>query len=306
MKDSIIAGAAATAVASTGLAAATSSAAVQTEAKHFKLCVSFGDVVERPPGDICSGWDMSEIPIQYQLIPTATQEAWVRKQAEIASWKLPPIKVSSHFVGGVGVNVTGADVDTEWHEFWLKRAFPRLAEVGVEIAGVYGGFFPVPEGFSKTKARDQALRYFNQVADHARRHGILIAIEPMGSPTTVFPTYLDGLAFAREIGRPEIRVMADMTYFVRYDQPLEDTLKAPEYCIHWHISGVKGQPGVGDLVAYHTRLFQMLRDSGYTRAVSTACPWVDTTGSGKLNMRIETTKTLQYLRDLRDKVYSKG
>jgi hypothetical protein len=34
--------------------------------------------------------------------------------------------------------------------------------------------------------------------------------------------------------------------------------------------------------------------------------FVDTTGSGKLQFGVETTKTLQYLRDLRDKVYSKG
>ena len=281
-------------------------ASARTDPKRFKLCVSFGDVKERPPGDICSGWDMSEIPIQHQLIPMETNAAWVRKQAEIASWNLPPIRISSHFVGGPGVQVTGLDVDTEWHEFWLRRAFPRLEEIGVEIAGVYGGFFPVPQGFSRTRARGQALRYFEKVADYARGHHVVIAIEPMGSAQTVFPMYFDGLDFVRELNRPEIRLMADTTYFLNYEQPLENTLKAPEDCVHWHIAGVKGQPGVGDRLAYHTRLFRMLRDSGYTGAVSCACPWVDTTGTGKLQMRVETAKTLEYLQSLRDRVYSEG
>jgi sugar phosphate isomerase/epimerase len=147
------------------------------------------------------------------------------------------------------------------------------------------------------------LRFVNQVADHAKQHKILIALEPTAIPETVFPLYLDGLAFCKELARPEVRLMADMAYFLRGNQPFDHIAKAPEMCLNCHIQGDKGQPGVGDMLKYHTRMFSIFKDIGYTRAVSCACPWIDTTGSGKMQFGIETAKTLKYLQNLRDKVY---
>jgi len=53
----------------------------------------------------------------------------------------------------------------------------------------------------------------------------------------------------------------------------------------------------------HLRLFRVLRDIGYERGVSAACPWVSTVG-GAMNFGRETDKALQYLKDLRAKVYA--
>jgi len=186
----------------------------------------------------------------------------------------------------------------------MARSFARIAELGIGVVGVYGAFFLPPEGFSRTKAHDQALEFLNKLADYCKRYKMRVALEPMGVPTTMFPLYRDGVAFVRQLDRPEICVMADTTYFVEYNQPLEDIAKAPELCLHCQTAGMRGQPGVGDMVGFHTKLFRIFRDIGYKGAVSCACPWVDTTGSGKLQFGIETAKTLKYLQDLRDKVYS--
>ena len=269
----------------------------------FRLCILFGDAPNRPPAEIAPGWEMAEIPVALQLIPFESQANWTRKRAEIESWHLPPIKVSSHFIQDWGLIATGPDVDWEQLEVWTQRAFNRLAELGVEVVGVYGGFFTVPEGFSRTQAMNQAQRFVNLLADHAARHRMLIALEPMADMNTLWPRYLDGVAFAKEIGRREVRVMADLAYFLKLDQPLEDIAREPEYCLHCHIAGKDGQPGVGDRVEVHTRLFRALRDFGYERGVSAACPWVSSQG-GKLNFGLETARALRYLRDLRDKVYS--
>ena len=65
----------------------------------------------------------------------------------------------------------------DWDQlaFWTPRAFRRLAELGVEVAGIYGGFFAVPEGFSKEEATEQAVRFCHLMADHAEEHGISVA-----------------------------------------------------------------------------------------------------------------------------------
>lgn len=269
--------------------------------KYLKIGILFGDAPDRPPGEIAEGFDVAEVPNTILISPMSTASAWAKAKAQIKAWNLPPIRLASHFIDGT---VTGPDVDTEWLDLWVKRSFARMAELGVEVAGVYGSFFAYPDGFPKAKAREQGLRFANSLADGAKANGMLVALEPMGRPNTMWPLYLDALAFAKELGRPEIRLMADLNYFIGREQPLENILKAPEYCLHCHIAGVKGQPGVGDRVAIHRRLFEVLRDMKYERAVSCACPWVDTTGTSKLQFRVETAKTLQYLRELRDRVYS--
>jgi sugar phosphate isomerase/epimerase len=182
--------------------------------------------------------------------------------------------------------------------------FSRLSQLGIETVGVYGVFFPLPEGFSKTKAMDQAIRYANAMADCAAPLNMRIALEPMANPHTLWPSYLDGIAFAKEVKRPEVKVMADLAYLLKLNEPCEDIAKEPEYCLHCHIAGEHGQPGIGNRVEIHKRLFRVLRDMGYQGAVSCACPWVSSDG-GPFDFAKESAKTLKYLQNLRAEVYAK-
>ena len=272
-------------------------------ANPFRFCILFGDSPDRPPAQIAPGWEMAEVPVALQLKPFESNANWEAKRAEIESWNLPSIKASSHFIQFHGLTATGPGVDWEQIAFWMKRAFERLAELGVETVGIYGGFFRLPAGFSKTTATDQAIRFVSMLADRAQPRGMTIALEPMGDLDTLWPRYLDGLAFAKEIGRPEVRLMADIDYFFKLPQPLEDIAREPEYCMHCHIAGDHGQPGVGDKEETLLRVFRILRDIGYEGGVSAACPWVSTEGSD-LDFRKETAKSLRYLQELRDRVYS--
>jgi len=84
---------------------------------------------------------------------------------------------------------------------------------------------------------------------------------------------------------------------------LEIIAREPDYCLHVHIAGEGGQPGMGDRLDLHTQLFRILRDMDYGRGVSAACAWVSTKGV-ELDFGRETAKSLRYLKDLRDKVYA--
>jgi sugar phosphate isomerase/epimerase len=272
--------------------------------EKFKFCILFGDNPALDPGDIAPGWEMSEIPVALFVKPFESEANWEAQCAKIKSWNLPPIKGASHFIQFAGLTPMGPAADWEQLEFWAKRAFRRLGALGVEYAGLYGGFFKIPEGVSRTQATDQAIRWVNMLADYAEPNNVKLMIEPTADPHTLLPMYLQGLEFVKkEIGRPSVRVMADLNYFIDGNQPLENIAVDPEYCLHVHIAGINAQPGVGDRVEIHTQLFRVLRDIGYTGGVSAACPWV-ATSDGELDFRAETAKTLQYLQDLREKVYA--
>lgn len=272
--------------------------------EQFRLCILFGDAPDRPPTEIAPGWEMAEIPVGLLVKPFESAAMWLAQRQEIASWGLPPIRVASHFLHRWGLTPVGFGVDWQQLEFWTGRAFARLAGLGVDVAGVYGSFFTVPDGYSRSRAMDQAVRFVDMLADHAEAHGMLIALEPTAVPGTLWPMYRDGIAFAKsEVGRSSVRVMADIAYFLRGNQPLEDIATEPGYCLHVHIAGEHGQPGVGDRADLHLHLFRILRAIGYERGVSAACPWVSTT-DGPMDFRRETSKALQYLRDLRAQVYA--
>ena len=271
---------------------------------QFRLCILFGDKPQiRPPAQIGGDWDMTEVPVAIQLIPFESDANWALKKAEIASWNLAPIKVSSHFLQFWGLKAVGPDVDWEQLEFWTRRAFRRLAELGVETVGIYGGFFAVPEGFSRTVAMEQGLRFSHLLADHAEPHGMTVALEPLSDLSTLWPRYLEGIAFAKLVNRPSVKVMADLNYFIKLDQPLEHIAIEPAYCAHVHIAEGGGQPGIGDRTDLYARLFRILRDMDYQKGVSCACAWVSSDG-GELDFGRETQKTLDYLQDLRASVYA--
>ena len=174
-------------------------------AEPFKLCILFGDKPEiRPPEQIGDAWDLCEIPVALQVKPFESEAIWSAKKAEIEAWGLPPVRVASHFLQFWGLKAVGPDVDWEQVEFWTRRAFRRLADIGVEVAGIYGGFFAVPEGFARGEAEAQAERFCHLLADHAEAHGIVVALEAFSDLTTLFPRYLDSIAFAKRVDRPSI------------------------------------------------------------------------------------------------------
>ena len=270
----------------------------------FKFCILFEEAPGRDLAQIAPGWEMAEIPVALMVKPFESAANWSQQRRVIDSWNLPPIKASSHFLQFWGLAPTGPGVDWEQLDFWTGRAFARLAGLGVEAVGVYGGFFRYVEGFSKTKAMDQAIRFVDRMADYAEMYDMLVALEPIAELDTVWPMYNDGIKFAKEeIARPSVRVMADIDYFFKGNQPFELIAEDPEYCLHVHIAGDHAQPGVGDMDDVFVHLFRILRDCGYTRGVSAACAWVSTEG-GEVDFGKENAKSLAYLKTLRDKVYA--
>jgi sugar phosphate isomerase/epimerase len=266
----------------------------------FKTSILFGDGPKVNPAKIAPGFEMSEIAAGVLVDPALTDEEWEQRKQELRSYGLPPIKVASHWLDKP---CTTPRVDWELLEFWTRRVLRRLAEIGVECAGVYGLWFPKVEGYSPTRQMDQAIRYANFMGDAARAHNMTIMIEPMADLGTLWPTYKEGLAFVRRVDHPNVRIMADLNYFLKLNQPFEDIKEAPELCMHCHIAGDHAQPGVGDLRETHKAFFRVLRDIGYQRGVSSACPWVSTQ-PGEFDITAETAKVLAYVQRLRAEVYS--
>jgi sugar phosphate isomerase/epimerase len=267
---------------------------------------NIGIVVDVVPIKILSKeWEYFEVPASIHGSPILSDKEWQEYKA-VYKADGRPTPVTSHLLGPGNTfqGASGHYYDRELLDFSLRRIIPRMAELGVKYLGAWGGHFKIQDGFNRTKAIDQAISTINIAADYAAKFGMEIALEPEADPDTLFPRYLEGIEFAKLTGRSNVKVMADLNYFLRLNQPLEDILKYPEYCLNVHIQGDGGsQPNVGKREDILLHLFKVLKDAGYDKGVSAACPWISTNGAPEVDYKYETDTTLAYLQELRTKTY---
>jgi len=270
--------------------------------EQFKI----GIVVDVVPIKVLSkGWEYFEVPASIHADALLCDAEWEKYKAVYKEDGRPCLS-TSHLLGPgtTWMGACGPLYNRELILFSLERVFKRLNELGCKYIGCWGGHFHCPSSFDRSKAIDQAISSINIMADFAEMYGMEIALEPQADPDTLFPRYLEGIEFAKLTGRRSVKVMADLNYFLELDQPLEDILKFPEYCLDVHIAGDGGsQPNVGGRDDVFIKLFEILKDIGYTKGVSAACPWVITNGAAEIDYKYETDYTLKYLQDLREKVY---
>jgi len=264
----------------------------------------FGAMVDVVPIPALSkGWELLEVPANIHCNPHLSDAEWEVNKAMYKNDGRPCL--SSGFMLPAQ-SAAGPYYDREYNLFVLDRQFARMNELGIKYAGCWGGHFRCPDGFNRNKAIDQAISTINIMADYAEKYDMLIALEPQAESDTIFPKYLDGIEFAKLTGRRSVKVMVDLNYFVALNQPLEDILKYPEYCLDVHIAGSSSaQPSVCDEAweKLLLRLFEILKEIGYDKGVMAACPWKITNGAKEIDYKYETDTTLAFLEGLRDKVY---
>jgi sugar phosphate isomerase/epimerase len=265
------------------------------------------DVV--PIEEIAEGWDFYEIPNSVHILPLHSESTWAANRDRYRDrGVITP--VASHYVSGanprfgLGSYASGPSYDREQQLFWAARSFRRMHEIGVKVVGVWGGFFQCPDGYPTARAWDDAVSFCNILADEGDKYGIQIALEPNAKPDTLFPSYTEGLKFAKTVHRESIKMMVDLNYFLRLGESFDIVRAEPEYCLHVQMAGNgngHSQTNIEPHTQAYDELFQLLKDIEYNGTVSVASPWLSSTGSDPIDYAYETSITLKYMQNLRDK-----
>src|SRR5262249_47876194 len=126
------------------------------------------DVV--PIEEIAEGWDFYEIPNSVHILPMHSEADWNANRDRYRARGVPTRGVSHYVSGadplyGFGSFASGPSYDREQQLFWASRSFRRMSEIGVKVVGVWGGFFRCPDGYSRTRAIDDAVSFCNILAD---------------------------------------------------------------------------------------------------------------------------------------------
>jgi sugar phosphate isomerase/epimerase len=170
------------------------------------------------------------------------------------------------------MRIVGDDVDEAKLDRYLGRAAEIMGSVGA-TAAVMGSAWArnVPDGFDRARAEDQIVRALDQIADHLKDTGVTLAIEPLyRQESNIINSVAEGVAFARRVNRPEIRVLADFFHMDEENEPLETLREHRDWVTHIHLADTgRRNPGTG---AYpYDRFFGLLKEIGYAGMMSAEC-----------------------------------
>jgi len=170
------------------------------------------------------------------------------------------------------MRIVGPDVDEARLDGYLARAAELMASVGARVA-VMGSAWArnVPAGFDRAHAEQQILRALDRCADRLKSTGVTLAIEPLcRQESNIINSVAEGVAFARRVNRPEIRVLADFFHMDEENEPLETLRANRDWIAHIHLADTaRRNPGTGGYD--YDRFFGLLKEINYRGMMSVEC-----------------------------------
>jgi sugar phosphate isomerase/epimerase len=221
-----------------------------------------------------AGFDYIEPSVAWGLKP---EQAW----ADSAFSGILDVTIKAEAFNGFlpgDLKIVGQEIDETRLQTYLEAAFDRLAKVGAERV-VFGsaGSRRVPEGFSRDKARTQIIDFLNRCAPLAEAHGLLVAIEPLGSAEcNIINSVDEAMEYVQAVDRPSIRVLADLYHIDSDAQSHLETRNAGQALRHVHVAGRVDRrvPIEGD-IDYLAAYFRILGEAGYDDRISVEASVVD-------------------------------
>lgn len=168
------------------------------------------------------------------------------------------------------IMVVGPKVDAAAQQSYLARAFARAERLGLETV-VFGSnkSRTFPEGFSRARALDQLADFGRRAGAEARKHKLVIAIEPLGhEDTNTVNTVAEAVALVKAVGHPGFQVAVDYYHLIAGHEQPSAVLAARGHLQHVRIANPAGRafplaPGEADYGSF----FKVLEQIGYHGAI---------------------------------------
>lgn len=220
-----------------------------------------------------AGYDYIELSAAGDLVQEANETDWAEKRWAIDAMPLRPEAFNSFVRTG---KIVGPEADFERLRRYVQTTLARAAQVGgAVIVFGSGGARNIPEGFPREEAERQLRDFLNLCADASERSGVAVAIEPLHrGESNIINRVSEGAAWAREIGRPGVRNLADTFHMEREEEPLWAILASADVLAHTHTADTgRFAPGTGTYD--HVTFFRILRAARYDSRLSSECTWTD-------------------------------
>ena len=210
------------------------------------------------------------------LMPDKSDADFEKNLEKLAAAPLPVLACNG-FIRPKELRCVGKEANHDQVLEWSEIAFRRLKKAGGKfIVFGSGGSRELRDGWPKEKADEQFVALLKRMGPLAAEHGVVVAIEQLRAEECNYINRIsEGAALIRAAAHPNVRLLADLYHMAVMGDTPADLKAAMDVVVHLEIAEKEGRtvPGVGgdDFRPY----FQVLKDAGYSGAVSIEGRWQD-------------------------------
>ncbi|HVB28725.1 MAG TPA: sugar phosphate isomerase/epimerase family protein [Terriglobia bacterium] len=149
----------------------------------------------------------------------------------------------NNFIRQHDLHVVGDDVSWDRLDPFLDHTLARCRQLGGSIV-VWGssGSRNVPPGYSREKAWSQIRDFLGRAGEVARRHQIIIAIEPLRhQESNIINTGAEALKLVHEVHHPNIKMIIDYYHLREENENPEIVWTARKEIVHFHFANPHGR-----------------------------------------------------------------
>ena len=236
-----------------------------TRARAVKVGVCTNDVA----GAVKYGFDYIE-PSAAEI--AAMSEDQFRRFADevLAS----PIRCEScySFIRRPELKVVGNDVPVSALRDYLEPCLARCRKLGASVV-VWGsaGSRNVPEGFPRERAWEQIAEFLPMAGEIAKRHGIVIAIEPIRrQESNILNTGAETLEMVRKVKHPNVRMIIDYYHLREENEDPHIVETARHEIVHFHFANPHQRRWPHDLAEddHYRAFFRYVKKIGFAGGIS--------------------------------------
>lgn len=193
--------------------------------------------------------------------------------------------------------LVGPDVDEAKILLYCERVFQRCQAADVKmIVWGSGGARRIPDGFDRTKAKEQFIVIARKVAAMAARFNIMLALENLNSTETNFiNTVEEALAIVKSVDHSNFKLCADIYHMLRENEGPAIIEQSKKHLIHCDIAekNNRNAPTSEDFTPY----LKALKKIRYSGKIIIEGRWE--------NLEQQAATSFQFLQKQIDSVYGK-
>jgi D-psicose/D-tagatose/L-ribulose 3-epimerase len=170
------------------------------------------------------------------------------------------------------LKVVGDQVPLSALNEYLEQCLARCRRLGASVV-VWGsaGSRNVPDGFSRQRAWEQIADFLRMAGDIARRHDLVVAIEPLRhQESNILNSGAEALEMVRTVKHPNVRMIIDYFHLREENEDPGILEVARREIVHLHFANPHGRLWPHDLGEdeHYGAFFQYLKKTGYSRGIS--------------------------------------
>ena len=170
------------------------------------------------------------------------------------------------------LKVVGNDVSNTALGDYLESCLARCHSLGASVvAWGSAGSRNVPERFSRERANDQIAQFLNMAGDIARKHDVIVAIEPLRhQESNILNTGAEALEMVRKVKHPNVKMIIDYFHLREENEDPRIVETAQREIVHYHFANPHGRLWPRDLSEddHYIAFFSYIKKTGFSGGIS--------------------------------------